>query len=757
MDKEDYQNPFFEITKKGTKRSVKICLVNFFLDGFMRNFRRGSITDLTKKIFLKTYNDAEIKEEIKRFKNEVSEFAHYAKNMVYLAYGSGIRDEEALENTFKLDIYIGMALQELSDVFLKIVAKDKENKFSSETTRHKEVENEILKVMIKLVNSILDLIYREDLPPENILKKLEMSNIRKLKWLSMIICVDKNNEYCSKEVEFRRGEPRKYVIPADVDTGIVFKKGLNYKEGPQAVVGIKGSDGANLEMEFYLFDDFTSRRIKMLKKRIDNMFDKIVKQKDDPARLKLYEIELSNLREELILIVFGIEGEIKKIRRDYKGKLNSYGEYVLDENAIEVSKILHIKFIELLEEMRVLLLQYVNGGTNIEGLIIGYLEKKIALRECVAKEILEVDLSKCSALDFINDEIGRNKFNKFFVLKIKDPKLEEARNNYIKEKEKLEKYVSEEISIRGSVFDHLYVKFEGTDKYINPHDDFLFPGELEKHIRRIREMAEEKAKKEKDRNMAYKEACEEAIRGTVEECNYGEEMSFSEQLNRWKLNQKLLSAPDPKRAEKEWQEEVEKAKKEMPPDKVPTGEKINVNVHDFAPGVPEFVVDFDKSGLAEKNDEARVKNIHRISLGFFSSKSRLSVGRYVEFVKKLENSVAVDRKYIQKVTEIVEKVRPTSEEFQEYIANITIDRIERFLYKVPAKINYNEDLENAEERKLTSFKAFSRELDRIENDIKEDIEKIKSIISIDFGSMLTSEEDIESAIKKAREELEKLK
>lgn len=783
MDKEDYQNPFFEITEKETKKSVKICFGNFLLDNFMRNFRRGSITDLIEKIFLKTYNGAKIEEEIKQFKNEVSEFAHYAKNNVYLAYGNGIRDDKALENTFKLDVYIGMAFQELSDVFLKIVARDKENKFSSEIERLKEVENEILKIMVKLANSILDLIYGEALPPENVLKRLEMPNIRKLKWLSMIICAGGNNEYCGKEAEFRIGEQRKYVIPANVDTGVTFQKGLNNKEGPQAVVGIKGAGETKLEKEFYLFGDFTSRRIEMLKKSIDKMFDKIVKQKDDPARLKLYEIELANLRDELVLIVFDIESEIKKIRRDYKWKLNFYGEYVLDENAIEVSKILYIKFIELLEEMRVLLLQYANEGIKVEGLIIGYLEKRIALREYITKEILKVDLLKCSVLDFIGGEIGKDKIGRFPIPETEDPRLNEALSRYIQKKEKLEEFVSEEIFRKGSIFDNLYVKFKekGTEtktktkteaEYINPHDDFLFPGELEKHIRIIREMAEEKAKKEKDRNRAYKEACEEAIRGTVEECNYGEEMSFSEQLNRWKLNQKLLSPPDPKRAKKEWQKEVDKAKKEMPKDKVPAGEDINTDVPVFVPTIADeggVVINYGGNGLkiGEKSFKARAESIHRIVVGIMENRGGLTASRYINFMAKLEDSEGTDEKeYAKKVIELVEKVKPTESEFQEYIKNITIDEIGRFLFMARKEIEWFLHVENSaavqslqedesvKKLKREAFKKkLSEKLEKVATEMRKDIEKIKRIKSIFFSSLI-NKEDVESAIKSAKEELE---
>lgn len=760
MTGEDYPGPFFRITEKETGKSVRICFGNFLLDGFMRNFRRGSIRELLIDIFLKRYNGREIEEEIKQFKVEVFELVYFAKNRVYMSHGNGIRDGQALEDTFKLNIYTGMALWELSDVFLKIVAKDRGNKFSSETERAEEVENEISKVRVKLVNSILDLIHGEYLPPENVLKELEIPEIRKLQWLRLIICAsNKCDGYCDREVKFKRGEIRKYDIPANMDTKIIIKRGLKNKKGPQAVVGIEGAGETKLEKEFYLFGDFTSRRIGMLKKRIDKMFDKIVKQKDDPVKIELYKIELSNLRDELVLIAFDIEGEIKKIRRDYKGKLNFYGEYILDENAIEVSKILHIKFIELIEDMRVLLFKYVNGGIKVEDLIIGYLEKRVALRKCVAEEILKVDLSKCSVLDFINNKIGEGEFDKLSVLKIDDSKLEEARNSYIREKKRLEKYVSEEILRKGSVFDHLYVKFKGTDKYFNPHDDFLFPGEQEKHLEKIKEIAEEKAKKEKDRNKAYKEACEEAIRETMEEKSCDEEISFSEQLNHWKLDQKLLSPPDPERVEKEWQAEITKARKEMPPDKGPSKEDININIPGFTPTVAEEFINYGNESfkVTGKSFKIQAESIHRIVVGVMEGRSRLTASRYINFIAKLEDSKGTDEKeYAQKVIELVEKVRPTESELREYINNITVGEVERFLYVVSLKTQPTEEDRDARKLKLAAFKEFSESFKKIIRGMRKSIEKIKSVKGIHFKSLI-NEEDIESAIKSAKEELEKLK
>lgn len=780
MTEEYYPGPFFRITEKETGKSVRICFGNFLLDGFMRNFRRGSIRELLVDMLLKKYDDGKVEEEIKKFKAEVFEFVYSGKNRVFMSLGNGIGDgiryskeeeQKALDDTFKLNIYTGMALWELSNIFLKIIIKDRENKFSSETERYEEVENEILKVSVKLVNSTLDLIYGEYLPPEIVLKKLEIPEIRKLEWLRVIVCaIDGHNYYQdfvdyviskSKEneeriaVKFRAGETRKYDIPAKMDTEIIIKEGLKNKDGPQVVVGVE-EGGNKMEKKFYLFSDFTNRKIETLKRNIDGLFDKIVKQEDDQNKLRNYEITLANLRDELALFVFNIESEIKGIRRDYRNKINPYGECVMDEDAIEVSKELHMKFIELLENMRVLLFRYVSGGIKIEDLVIGYLEKRVALREYVVKEILKVDLSKCSVLDFINDKIEEDEFGKLSILKINDPKLENIMNEYIEVKKRLKEHISKEILKKGSVFDHLYVKFiDGTDRYCNPHDNFFFVEQLEKHIKRIKDIAEEEAKEEKDRNEAYKKACEEAVLETVKNGNCGKEMSFQEKLNRWKMNQKLLSPPDPEKAEKEWQEKIAKAKKDVPPDKELAGGDIDVKFSNFSMDGFDAEHNVEKSlEIGKKNLKVRIERIYGIIVPIMESKSRLTAGRYINFMtilKKSEEDPEIKNDYLQKVARLIEEnVRPTENEFRAYIDSITVDEIKKFLNKINSMVFSLED----DKRRREKAKIFER-FEKMIGGMKKDIEKIKRIETI-FFDYLVNEKDIESAIKEAREELENL-
>lgn len=786
MRNKNYPDPFFRITHKKTGKRVKICLGPFLNDS-LRYLRNGSINDLLGKIFFGRYDKREIEKEIELFEDKISKFAYYAENRGYIAYGNGVKDKKALENTFKLNIYTGMALQELRDVLQNIV--DKEKKFSNEMARAEEIRNEILKIKTKLVNSILDLIYNENLPPANALEELEMPNIRKLNWLSSIICavgedseygnmdlvndVISKSKYKKEEAGFKRGEPRKYTIPANMKIAIVIEEGLNNKEGPQAMVGIEEVSWAKLEKEFYLFDDFTNRQIKMFKKNIDNLFNEIVTQEDDPIKFGQHKITLANLRDDIILFVFTLEDKIKKVRRDYKKALSPYCKYAIDEKAVEVSRMLHIKFIELIEDMRVLLLRYVNGGINLEELLTGYLEKRVALREYIAKEILKVDLSKYSVLDFIDDEIGGDKPGKLSTLKIKDPKLEKMCNNYIKEKERLGKYVSDEISKRGSLFDHLYVKVKAAEKYFNPHDDFIFPDESEKYIKKIKERAEELAKKENDRNEAYIKACEEIIKEAVEkeaEEKYDEEINPEEKLYFWRLSQKLLY-PAPgirpqtykewKKEQKEreneekvrWQAEVEKAKKEMPPDKESTREKINTDIPGFAPNAEEFI-NYSGEGLeiGKKSYRARAESIHRIVVGVMEGRSRLTASSYIKFMTKLEDSEGTgEEEYAKKVIGLVEKVKPTESELQEYINNITVDEIGRFSNRIDSM-----GMPREEDRRVARRLQFIKEFEIIIKEIRKELEKIKNIKGIYLKSLI-NEEDIESAIESAKEKLEELK
>lgn len=689
--KEEESNPFFEIKNKETGRAAKICKGPFFdkESEFLNN-----MTEFFGKCWAEKQNKKKVQEYLEDFHTNIERWNFGLKERMDRTALDGIKDEAALENTYKLSILAGMAASELRDVFLETVFGEKGKQ--SEKEIEKKMASSALRVRRKFIRSVERIIIKSEDSEFSGMEELDFPDSKEYKWLKMLI--GEETEETKSESDFETGRGKEYSIPANVFyryeregeswflegklAEILFRKKekkvevvedlkSGEKKGKENIAPKTEDQEQILEAEFsdmpgenkieeeipeeeetltpiiaksFYSIKYINQQLGAFKETIDKILMRVFSEKDTTEMLRDYKTSLNNLRDDVLIFNLLFEEEIERAGKEYKKKYNGFGKKTLNEEAIETTRALIKSFSNWIENMRVAMFRYVikDSDMDVENITEKYLEETSKLRQFIGQSILAVE-----------SKIGQEN------LAIKDI-----------EKDNKRKTANESIKGDGA-------KRTEDNLYERDLDQFVFEGHTEKIAKIIKEKVAEILEKYKDlrRSEAYHQVCEEikeSIGGTYTDENIGPREMLREKR---KLKEKIK-----KKSLEEWKKECEEKLKRIPPKKAET--EANVG---FTSDLGE--IQPKEEGLEKATDEERINALHRLAIEIYLKRLTFTARYYInamETIYKLIGRLDPDsknRKMFKLIEKDIKDVQPPNKEIKDLHENF-IMRLEELLKEI---------------------------------------------------------------------------
>lgn len=734
--KEEETSPFFEIKDRKTGQAAKICR-GPFLDkefGFLNN-----ITEFFRKALAEKQNKEKAREYLENFRANMEKCSFGLKERMDRTMTDGIKNETALEDTYKLSILAIMAASELGDIFLETVFGEKGKQ--SEKEIEKKMSSSILRIRRKFIRSIERIILKSKDSEFSGIEELDFPDSKEYKWLKML--VGEETEETKLEDDFESGRGKEYHIPADVLFSGIYEKECDQEvlKGPSAKIVFKKLERKERK-ENESQEQIPEAEFHELSEKEQKREENITQETEKKSQNQTYEAEFYEIFEggkereggadEKIYKTIE-ESEFRKEKHEERNfyliksinqKLDSYKE-VIDKILVRVFS--EKDTTEMLLNYKISL-----GNLREEILILNLtLEDEIERagneykknRNRYGKKVIDEEAMKTTRILIknISNWIENARIDTLrYIVKDPDMDVENIADEYLKEINKLRQSLAQ--SVFGTkmsliVSGDLAIKNIESGLYIHNLDRFIFKEDAEKMVETIKEQVAEMLEKYKDlrRKEAYTSVCER-IKDYIGGTYTTDTMSAREALReKRKLKEEIA-----KRSMEEWKKECEEKLKRMPPKKAETSADIG-----FASDLGE--IQPKKEGLEKATNEERINALRRLSIEIYLKKTTFTARYYINSIEILYRLVgelnhdSENRKMFKIIEKDIKDVQPPNEEIKN-LHDGFIMRLEELL----------KGITSATERKTKKNMAEAKKEESIEEKPEEEVVK-KEWYEVDAG------------------------